>query len=129
MALEVELIKKADYLLVNVSGTYDMEEAVEKFPLVLSSCRRNYLNKALIDYRLLKGRIDATQKLIYALGVKDHYELHLNSGGQPLQIALLGSPSHVTSYDPGMELAKSEDLPFMLTSDIDEALKWLGIHP
>jgi hypothetical protein len=126
MTLDVNITQKADHLQVDVSGTYDMREAIDRFPLVIAACRLTGLDKALIDFRQLEGETAAIQKVIYAIEVIEYYQKHLDSGGQPLRIAWLAPL--VSSYEPGLDLARQEQLPFTLTSDLDEALSWLGVE-
>jgi len=125
MALQVNLIQKPDYLYVEVSGVYEMQDAIYKFPLVISTCRLLGLDKALIDFRQLEGNIAATEKIIYAEGILDHYKLHLSSGGRPLRIAFVGKAPQVSTYEPGIDIANSEGIPFTLTTDLEESLSWL----
>jgi hypothetical protein len=53
--MKVETHQEDDYLVFFVTGTYDLNEAVEKFPLALTACRQTGISKALIDYRDLEG--------------------------------------------------------------------------
>jgi hypothetical protein len=128
VTLDIEITQKVDHLQVDVSGTYDMREAIDRFPLVIAACRLTGLDKALIDFRQLEGETAAIQKLIYAIEVTEYYQKHLDSGGQPLRIAYLGQAPLVSTYEPGLDLARQEQLPFTLTTDLDEALSWLGVE-
>jgi len=127
MALQVNLIQKPDYLYAEVSGVYEMQDAIDKFPLIISTCRQLILDKALIDFRQLDGKIHATEKLIYTQSVLDQYKLHLSSGGRPLRIAFVGKAPQISSYEPGIDIAKSEGIPVTMTTDFEEALSWLEV--
>ena len=63
MSLEVEIIKHKEYVEAIVSGEYVLQEAVDKFSIVLSSCKISGLLKVLIDSRKLQGDIHAVQKI------------------------------------------------------------------
>ena len=65
MSLEVEIIQNKEYVEAIVSGEYDMQEAVDKFPIVLSACQITGLSKVLIDFRKLQRKIYAVQKIMY----------------------------------------------------------------
>ena len=128
MALDVKIIQHDAFLEVVVTGTYNMRNAIDRFPYVLSTCRLTGLSKVLIDFRNLTGTPAATEKIIYAFGIQDHYNEYISTGGQELMVAYVGSESHVSTYEPGLKIAKDDNMPFDLFTDIAEAYKWLGIQ-
>ena len=129
MALDVKIIQHDAFLEVVVTGTYDMQEAIDTFPHVLSTCRVTGLSKVLIDFRTLSGIPAATEKIIYAFGIHDHYNNHIPSGGKKVIVAYVGSAPQVSTYEPGLKIAKDTDMPFDLFTNIAEAYTWLGIKP
>jgi len=56
MALDVKIIQHDAFLEVVVTGTYNMRDAIDRFPYVLSTCRLTGLSKVLIDFRKLKTK-------------------------------------------------------------------------
>lgn len=129
MSLDVKTNQYEEYLEVIVTGQYDMQDAIDKFPQVLDTCRLSGLSKVIIDFRELQGLPAATEKVIYAFGVEKHYVEHLSSGGQALQVAYVGKAPFVSTYEPGVEIAQSSGLPFRLFENINEAFEWLGVKP
>jgi hypothetical protein len=129
MALDVRITQHDAFLEVVVTGTYDMQDAINRFPHVLSACRLTGSSKVLIDFRDLDGIPAATEKIIYAFGVQDHYDEHITTGGQELMIAFVGSAPQVSTYEPGLQVARESNMPFDLFTGIKEAYEWLGIHP
>jgi hypothetical protein len=127
--LEVRIVQQESHLDVLVWGQYSMEEAIDRFPGVILTCRLTGVDKVLIDYTRLKGDMAAIQKVIYAMEIIDLYEKHLSSRGRPLQIAWVGAPDKVSSYEPGAELAERQGYPFRLFRDTAEAMEWLGLPP
>ena len=127
MALNVEFVQHTEYLEIIVTGTYDMEDAIDKFPRVLAACRNTKIAKALIDFRRLGGIVHATEKVLYAWKIEEHYRNHLSTGGQNLQIAYVGQSPLVSTYEPGVEIVESMGLPFALFEDSRKALEWLGV--
>ena len=123
----IELVQHEDYLEVIVTGRYDHQDAIYRFPLVIDTCRLIGIDKALIDFRELQGDIAATLKVLYTLKIKEYYDNHIKAGGMPLKIAYVGSPPQVISYEPGNNLAQNVHLPTKLTTDKNEALLWLGV--
>jgi hypothetical protein len=59
MALDVTFVPHDAFLEVLVTGTYDMQDAIESFPLVLAACRQTGLCKVLIDCCDLAGLPDS----------------------------------------------------------------------
>ena len=127
MALNGEFVQHTEYLEIIVTGMYDMEEAIDKFPLVLAACRDAKIAKALIDFRKLGGDVYATEKVMYAWKIEEHYRNHLSTGGQNLQIAYVGQSPLVSTYEPGVEIIESKGLPFALFEDSRKAIEWLGV--
>ena len=128
MSLDIELIKHDQYMEVLVSGIFDVQEAIDKFPAVLSLCRSLQLSKVLVDYRNVKGIPAATEKILYTLKIQNHYEQYISSGGRLLKIAYVGKSPSVSTYEPGMKIVKDNNLPFDLFTDINEAYKWLNVN-
>ena len=128
MAFKICQTLRPDYLLVEVLGTYEAAGAVDLFPLVLSTCRLNAADKVLIDYRRMDGDLTDGGKAVYALAILQQYQGHLADGGKPLRVAYLGQPHQVSPDEPGAVIAKQRDLPFRVTTDLGEALSWLGVQ-
>jgi hypothetical protein len=127
MPYEVEIIQHQKYVEAMVSGEFDLQIAVDKFDKVLIACKINNLSKVLIDFRNSSGKIYAVQKIIYALQAIDKIIFHFASRGKDLQFAYVGKPSHVSTYQPGIELAGKEGIQAILTDNLDEAFEWLDI--
>ena len=127
MGLEVNFTKKNKHLEIQVSGTYDPQESINKFiSAILTSCQSGF-DKVLIDYRQLEGNIEATEKFISSMPVKEHYQNHLCTEGKLLQVAYVGKESEASNGEPIFKFAQVEGLPFTLTKDINEARSWLGV--
>ncbi len=127
MAVKADIIQRETFLEVIVSGTYDMQDAIREFGLLLSTCRLTGLSKVLIDFRALQGSPAATEKIIYAYGVVERYRDHLASGGNALDVAYLDNPSRAGDYEPGLDVAREAGVPFRLFKDADEARRFLGV--
>ena len=125
MAVDVSMTQHSDYLEFVVTGSYDLNDAINKFSYVLEACRHTGLNKVLIDYRELQREDSATLKGLYAYGIENHYMKHLEAGGHEIQIAYVGQV--VMTWEPGMEVAQKRKLPFKLFNNLNEALEWLGV--
>ena len=114
-----------DHVLVVATGTFDLDQAVGRFPEILRACRHWGRDRVLIDNRALEGKMDTSQEMTYASGVVRHYEAHLRSGGSPLRMVFVGNPSFIKTWQPGINLARKEDMDVHATTDMDQALVWL----
>ena len=129
MGIDVKTYPHDDFLEVVVSGTYEMHDSINKFPEVLSACRFLEISKVLIDFRELEGILAATEKVLYAFGIQEHYRKHVSIGGQKLMIAYVGKAPIVSTYEPGLKIAKGSNMPVELFTSIEEAYEWLSINP
>jgi hypothetical protein len=127
MGIEVNLVKKQTHLEVQVSGIYDMQEAMAEFNHVFLTCSQTDLSKVLIDFRQMDGDIAAIEKMIYAMGVIENYKNYLKAGGKRLIFAFLGKAPQISTYEPGLEIARERGIPVILTRDISEAKTFLAI--
>ena len=126
MSIAIKTIPHIDYLEFVITGSYDLNEAIDKFTFVLALCKLTGHKKVLIDYRQLIYQVGSTEKSLYAISIEGKYLQYLQSGGHELQIAYV-SPS-VTSYEPGAVIGRNiELLQFELFNKPNEALDWLGI--
>ena len=127
MSTEQEMIHHKEYLEVIASGVFNLEDAIDYMPSVMHACRLNGLSKVLIDYRKLNGDIPVIEKIIFAQETIETYKYHLASRGKELKFAFAGKVPQVSSYKPGLEIAKKEGIQAIVTDDINEAFKWLGV--
>lgn len=125
MAIEIQIIQHSGFLEIIVTGSFDLNDALYKFPHVLDVCRLTGLEKVLIDYRELEGGGGGTEKSLYAFGIVDHYKKYLKQGGSELQFAYL-APT-ITSYEPGAEIGQQSEFPMKLFDKHNDALEWLGV--
>ena len=127
MSAEQVMIQHKEYIEVLASGMFSLEDAIDYMPSVMHACRLEDLSKILIDYRKLQGDIPAIEKIIFAQETVETYKYHLASRGKELKFAFVGKTPQVRSYKPGLEIAKKEGIPVVVTDDINEAFNWLGV--
>lgn len=126
MTVDIRTIKHTDYLEFIVTGTFDLNKAIDQFFLILATCRSTGFKKILIDFRELVYNAGGTEKSLYAFGTEDQYLKYLSSGGHELQIAYLGKM--FKTYEPGLEIGKKiESLKVELFDNLNAAIEWLGV--
>ena len=127
MSLGVEVIQHKEYVEAIVSGEFDLQDAVDKFQVIIITCKISGLSKVLIDFRELEGDILALQKIICSFQVIEQVKLYFESKSSDIQFAYVGKAPQVSSYKPGLEIAKMEGIQAIVTVDINEAYEWLGV--
>ena len=125
MSLTIDVIQDQPHCVFEVSGMYDLGEAVDRFEVVLAACKASGGRKVLIDYRKVVGDVAAVEKIIYTFGVAEQYEKYRRSGGRPLRVAYLAPAEQRGDYEPFRDVARVLRLPFILCVDRNEALSWL----
>jgi hypothetical protein len=85
MSLMIDVTQDHPHWVFQVSGTYDLDEAVDRFGLVLAACKASGRQKVLIDYRNVVGAVAAVGKIIYTIRVAEQYEKYREFGGTPLR--------------------------------------------
>ena len=128
MSIHIETIQHEDHIRIVMSGPFETQEAIQVFTDVFAMSRITDLSKILIDYRSLQCIPAATEKLLCSINIEQQYNEHLNSGGQPLRVAYLGSAPAVGSYRPGHDWMKIANLPFHVFTDEKKAYQWLDVE-
>ncbi|SHO52642.1 hypothetical protein [Desulfopila aestuarii] len=129
MSLDVHINRHDEFLELVITGAFELEAAIKTFQQLLITSSYHDVSKVLVDFRSLSKIPAAIERIIYAFESLDHYLCHLSTGGQELMIAYVGSPPFISSYRPGMEIAKANNLSVDLFTDIEKAYNWLGITP
>lgn len=127
-SIKISHIQHNKYLEFLVTGTFDLQDALDNFIKVLDICRLIKVSKVLIDFRKLRGLPFATEKSLYAFRAVEIYKKYLDFGGQPLKFAYVGIPPIVSSYKPGLKIARSSEVDVDLFTDINKAYDWLDVR-
>lgn len=125
MTLEMDLTKHPDHLVFTITGTYETQPAIDKFPMVLEVCKFTGINKIMVDFRQLGGTTAAIEEMLYAMSIGDFYQQYLAGGGTPLGFAFVGTDRFVKAWNPGVAIARDHGMKVLLTTDYEQALDWL----
>ncbi len=126
MSSNTEFRVEGERLIVEVSGTFDPDEAVQRFERITAACRSQNLTQVMIDTREVVGLPSAVQAIIYFNQVAAVYRSHLRSGGSPFRVAHVTNPALVGDWNPGSDALEVEGgFDAYVTVDIDAALAWL----
>ena len=125
MSLNLEVSVTDEWLRVDATGTFDLEQSVRGFPAVTAACRARGITAVLVDYRTVEGPAAMTEEIIYATRIGELYRQHLEEGGDPIRIAYLGNDSFVRTWSPGLSVLEGYGLHALVTTDLAESEEWL----
>ncbi len=125
MLADAEFRVEGKRLIVEVSGTYDIDESVQRFERIVAACRSMHLTDVLIDCREVEGRWSALQEVIYTSRRGAVYQAYVEAGGSPFRIAYVANDALVSGYSPGFDAAQRDGMDIHITTDFDAALAWL----
>lgn len=128
MSMNISIKIEADYLYVLVTGSYELELALDLLEEVLETSIHHKLPRILIDYRQLQ-RISPsmTETYIYAASGTGFIQKYVDACGQPPRLAYLG-PEAILYGEYGVDVAHEYGFnEAKRTTSIDEALEWLGV--
>ena len=128
MSMDVEVTINKKYIEAIVAGEYNIQQAIDKFSLVLSACLLSGLSKVLIDYRNLAGEVYAVQEMLYAKKIIAQIKSYAQLESENLRFAYVGKVPQVSTYNPGLEMAECEYIKAIVTDDIDKAFQWLELE-
>jgi hypothetical protein len=110
---------KGSHLFVEVSGLYSLELLMSTVHKVADHCREENLNKALIDLRNMQGDPSILDR--YKVGIEI-----ANVWGPRIKAAVIAKADVIDHM--GENTAVNRGANLTVTSDEDQALKWLGIE-
>ena len=125
MLADAEFRVEGKRLIVEVSGTYDIDESVQRFERIVAACRSMHLTDVLIDCREVEGQWLALQEVIYTSQRGAIHQAYVEDGGSPLCLAYVVNDALIGGYSPGFDAAQRDGMDIYITTDFDAALAWL----
>ena len=129
MGLAFRIEPKADYLYVEITGTFDMKDVQDGSCRVLNACVQFGLTKVLMDNRKAHGHVSVMDRWTYAqFMVSQIHDLIFSGKLTNAYFAYLGDEL----IDPqkfGQMVANNRGVSALATTDLQEAFRWLGIQP
>lgn len=107
MAIIIDTKRHKDFLEIIVTGSYDLNQAINKFSQIYLYCNIAGLQKVLIDYRELQKNTGDTEKYLFGAGIADSYNNYLSSGG--MSCNLLFSHPQLLLTNLGSKLLNRQD--------------------
>jgi hypothetical protein len=127
MGLDLQVERKADYLLITVSGGFDLESAKDAARRIIEFCEAHKQSKALVDCRNVAGPLSTIERYDYATFVADLHTRYALEHGAPLRVAYVGNEPLIDPSRFGETVAVNRGALLKATTDMGEARAWLGV--
>ena len=129
MSMNISIEVRSDYLKALVTGTFDLQIALDLLGQVLSASIQHKLPRILIDYRELQGvPPSATEDYIYAVSGTQLIQKYVDATGRSPRMAYLAPKTVLEDGEYGVKVAATYGFSDVeRTTDIDKALEWLGV--
>ena len=130
MSLDMRVEPGRDYLTIFVSGTFALQLANALTPRILDACAEHRASRLLLDVRAVKGTLWVAERFIYSETFARLYMERRAAGKlDHVQIACVGTSPVIDPQRFGEKVARARGLPLKVSTDIEEALAWLGVNP
>lgn len=125
--LIADIIRYEDHLHVPVVGTFELDAATRILERIIEACRLSGITRVVLDTRGMKGSISATERVLFGLAIAEPYRQYLDSGSQPIQIAIFSTSRRLSPYHPLSESLSNQGLPTRAFVNPAEVTEWLSI--
>ena len=125
MTLEVDFVEREAYLLAIVTGTFSLPAANRIALRILDECLVRKAAKVLVDSRQLEGVKSSVDDFQVGKFLSLAYESYVCKGLRHVRFAYLGTESFAYPKGGGEAAAASRDLEAKVTTDAEEAIRWL----
>lgn len=126
--IKYSTIIKEDYLFVKVTGHYMLFEVKQMYTNVLEILLEKKLSKVLFDVEDVKGDITTLERFLLAEYAAYEALDFKTKGLQKLAIAFYGKIPPIDPYRFGEIVAKARGLNIKVTTDYNEAIKFLEVN-
>lgn len=127
MGMKFEITSRSGYILVIAEGAYDFTEVRRLIGSAYTAAAEHGLPKILIDCRNMTGTLSAAQRFELGEWVAGHYFQRPTTSHTP--VAVVGNEPFIDPARLGENVAANRWVPVKAVTDMQEALKWLGINP
>lgn len=110
---------KGEYLFAEVSGVYSLDLLVSIIHEVAERCRSENLRKALLDLRNVEGNPSILDRYRFGIEIA-------NAWGPRMKVVTVARLEAINKM--GENTAVNRGANIWVTSDMDLALKWLGVE-
>ncbi len=131
MSMKVTFVAHRTYLYAVTTGVLNVGEAKKQFARILAACRRRRLSRVLIDLRPLvfPGPLTTFARFDFATFAADQVIHMPASGTARVRVAVVSPAQLIDRTGFGETVALNRGADVHTTSDLADALAWLGVDP
>ncbi|NKB31731.1 MAG: hypothetical protein GKR91_01360 [Pseudomonadales bacterium] len=109
------------------NGNTQTESIIIALESAIDECHRLGQDHVLLDYQSRTSYPAAVEHIIVATELANLYRKHLATDGNPIKFALFTRKNLITrNFQPGLDIARLEDIDLINTDDEAEILVWLN---
>lgn len=126
MIMDYHYTSYRDHLVVHIYGNFVIQEAINRFSILLAYCQEIDCRKVIIDYRQVGNMPNGTLRYLYQFSIEDKYKKYMQEFNKSMLFASIHTlPSVETS------VAERDTLLFNMTNhwfnNLEEARDWLQV--
>jgi hypothetical protein len=125
MNMRYEIRQEADHTRIDVAGEYEASEAIRILETGIEAALAQGNRRLLVDARQLKGNPRTMQRFELGESIARYY--HEKRGTDFIRLALVGNLPLVDPERFGEIVANNRGLPLKVTTDFEEALRFLEL--
>lgn len=126
----ISIEPREKYLYVSICGPFELRTAKKFSNRIFDACAKYGLTKIIVDCRAVTGPISLMDKFDYFEYTCVKHLEYLNKGkNKPVNSAYVLNKSMFDKENFGTTVAANRGLNVKGTTDVDEALRWLGLEP
>ena len=132
--MDVKIENKGHYLYIKIIGVLQKDDAAqfEKARGIagdaIAFANQTGINKVLCDAKNVYGSISPTARLSFSLFLAKENIGRLITRNKVVKVAFLAKPELIDPGRIGATILRNRGMNVLVTSDRQEAVKWLGIQ-
>lgn len=127
MALTVSITPKSAHLFVSVDGVFNLKMSTENMDRILDACNKHNISRVIVDFRSVKGSPSIMDSYDYIVSTAKKQIENICNGGPSIRFAYVAKDSLLFHNTFSESVAANRGLDLKVTTQLDEAAKWLGI--
>ena len=114
---------------LTVSGPFEVIAATTMVMRCVDAQKAHRLSRALADCRGVTGPVSVADRYSFGVHVAELHLEHLFDTKEKLKVAFVGTPAVIDPGRLGETVAVNRGADVKATTDMQEALAWLGVDP
>lgn len=126
MSITTQVNVEPTHILITCAGSYDQTEAEQIFCMAFETAARQKVQRLLFDCRKVTGELSTMDRFDLAEYVS--MLVLERTDAESVRIAIVGDEPLVDPSRFGETVAVNRGVTGKVTTDLNEAMEWLGIH-